>query len=214
MQVLYWNKLNHVLEWKESFLTHYKCEALHVRVWSKGLCSAKNAFSSTVRHNLATNTHLDFSIISSSNQLLKSQTRYIFWEEVAGMAVLSGISIQTKADKDPGLVYACLVYQRASVCQEYLALTRQLAYHISHLLWLFYNRTVGIKCRFCMLKQIHVNLRNRISSPRLEPHNESTFLKSTSNAPSLPLVACSETRLSQKWSSTVWSSLCLPVLVV
>jgi len=66
-----------------------------------------------------------------------------------------------------------------------------------------------------MLKQIHVNLRNRISSPRLEPHNESTFLKSTSNAPSLPLVACSETRLSQKWSSTVWSSLCLlPVLVV
>lgn len=33
------------------------------------------------------------------------------------MAVLSGVSIQTKADKDPGLVYACLVYQRASDCQ-------------------------------------------------------------------------------------------------
>ena len=30
------------------------------------------------------------------------------------MAVLSGVSIQTKADKDPGLVYACLVDQRAS----------------------------------------------------------------------------------------------------
>ena len=29
------------------------------------------------------------------------------------MAVLSGVSIQTKADKDPGLVYACLVDQRA-----------------------------------------------------------------------------------------------------
>ena len=143
-----------------------------------------------------------------------TDTVYFERNQVAGMAVLSGISIQTKADKDPGLVYACLVYQRASDCQEYLALTRQLAYHISHLLWLFYNRTVGIKCRFCMLKQIHVNLRNRISSPRLEPHNESTFLKSTSNAPNLPLVACSETRLSQKWSSTVWSSLCLPVLVV
>ena len=34
------------------------------------------------------------------------------------MAVLSGVSIQTKADKDPaGLVYACLVDQRASADQ-------------------------------------------------------------------------------------------------
>ena len=33
------------------------------------------------------------------------------------MAVVSGVSIQTKADKDPGLVYAYLVYQRASDCQ-------------------------------------------------------------------------------------------------
>ena len=30
------------------------------------------------------------------------------------MAVLSGVSIQNKSDKDPGLVYACLVDQRAS----------------------------------------------------------------------------------------------------
>ena len=51
------------------------------------------------------------------------------------MAVLSGVSIQTKADKDPGLVYACLVYQRASDCQVNPDIDKTACLsHVGHLL--------------------------------------------------------------------------------
>ena len=59
------------------------------------------------------------------------------------MAVLSGV--QTKADKDPvGLVYACLVDQRASADQVSPIVSRQGSLLIKQsFIVLFYNRTVG-----------------------------------------------------------------------
>ena len=55
-------------------------------------------------------THTWISVLSQAATSCWSHRHSLFWEEFAGMAVLSGVSIRTKADKDPGLVYACLVF--------------------------------------------------------------------------------------------------------
>ena len=87
----------------------------------------------------------------------------------------------------PGLVYACLVDQRASDCQVNPVVSGiDKAACLPHqpLTMISLYRTVRNQV-LLLQKQIHVNLRNNISSFRLEPCNGSTFLNSTSNAPSL-----------------------------